>query len=86
MTTCPHCLGAGCPHCREHAAEASGQRRCSRLTQEEREALELMPLHPLRYQRPGQAPAPRHDFCKGFNATVLPASFALALDQFQPVL
>jgi hypothetical protein len=83
MTTCPHCLGPGCVHCRERAAEASGRRRRSLLTNAERERLQLMPLRPLRFQVPGRSPE-RHSFSQGFNLTVLPASFALALDRFQP--
>jgi hypothetical protein len=85
MTTCPHCLGGGCLHCRERAAEASGRQRRSRLTNEERERLELMPLRPLRFQVPG-APAQRHSFSHGFQLTVLPASFQMALDCFEPAM
>ena len=52
----------------------------------DRERLELMPLRPLRFQVSGAAPAPRHCYSQGFAVSVLPASFVLALDQFQPVL
>jgi len=72
--TCPHCLGPGCVHCRERAAELSRQRRRSRLTDTERQALEVMPRRGLRFALPGVTPEPRRR-CLG--TPVLPANFRL---------
>lgn len=72
--TCPHCLGGRCLHCREHAAELSGQRRHSRLTDTERQTLEIMPRRGLRFALPGVTPEPRRR-CLG--TPVLPAHFHL---------
>ena len=74
MTTCPHCMGAGCLHCREKRAEAHSLRRRSSLTDADRIALGLFVrpprVRPERARVPAPAPAPA-----AFNA-VLPASYA----------
>ncbi len=73
--TCPHCLNAGCIHCRERAAERSLQRRRSRLNDDDRRLLGLMPRRPLRFLPPGRPPPkPRR---RGIGLAVLPADFHL---------
>ena len=71
---CPHCLGPGCVHCREHAAELSGRRRQSCLTDADRQALEIMPRRGLRFLVPGARPKPR---LRGLGTPALPANFRL---------
>ena len=72
--TCPHCLGAGCVHCREAAAERAETRRRVIRDEAERRLLGLMPRRPLRFE-PEATPPPRRGI---FGATVLPGNFELA--------
>ena len=74
MTTCPHCLGGNCIHCREHRAELSFQQRRSRLTDDERRALGLF-VRPLRVRQTALPTTPVHQ-AYGMMP-VLPADFSL---------
>jgi hypothetical protein len=80
MTTCPHCLSAGCVHCHELQVEQSRLRRRSLLTDNDRRTLCLF-VRPLiiaaEQKRPAAAtfhgtrpPAVLHN-------SVLPANFHL---------
>jgi hypothetical protein len=73
VTTCNHCLGRGCIHCREHQAELAGQQRRSRLTEADREALGLFArLRPKR-PKPARPASPVHGAHP--MVSVLPADF-----------
>ncbi len=80
MTTCNHCLGRGCIHCREHQAELASHQRRSRLTEADREVLGLYPR-----QRPKrQKQQPQRSIASVYGAhrmvSVLPANFTLKRD------
>jgi len=76
MTTCPHCLGSSCIHCREHRRELNRRPRRSRLTEEDRRALGLFLRRPLRAARIGS----RATVQGAHRMTpVLPADFSLLL-------
>ena len=73
--TCPHCLGATCIHCREKRQEAASRPRRSKLTPDERRALELMPLRGyLRFDLPASPEPP-----KCFGLCVLPLDLPAVL-------
>ncbi len=73
MTTCNHCMGRGCIHCREHHAELSSQQRRSRLTEAEREALGLFPLRRPKRPKPARPPSPVYGAHR--MVSVLPADY-----------
>ncbi len=72
MNTCPHCLGAGCIHCRNDRAKVARRRARSKLTAVERRELGLIPLYGLFGQPTPPPPKPQK-----FGVRVLPADFAL---------
>ena len=78
MTTCPHCMGAGCLHCRERHLEQSRLVRRSLLTDDDRRALCIFtkPLILASQSKPCASARSAMPAALRFNS-VLPANYHL---------
>ena len=78
MLSCPHCMGAGCIHCKELHVEQSRLRRRSLLTDDDRRALCIFtkPLILASQRNPCASARSARPAAYQFNS-VLPANYHL---------